>query len=803
MSRVFKAITPLGDSLMFSKLVGREQISRLFEFELEMVSESKSLDLRAMIGKDTSIEIEIQGGGRRYLSAQCVRIAQIGREDRHYLYRATLKPWLWYATVGSNNRIFQEKTAPDIIKEVLGSFPFPFSLRLTASYRTRNYCVQYQESDFNFVSRLMEEEGIYYYFEHASGVHTLILCDGIAAHSPIPGYATIPYIGKDAATLADEEHVDYWEPNFEVVSGDYNTDDYDFTKPKAVLITKEMNPEGHPNDYFPHYEWPGGYKEVADGEHYAKARIEELQAGFERCNGETDARGMAPGYLFTLKSCPRADQNREYLVLGVKYDFKENTYATQEGNRIGTQFRFEANTQPSSVPYRAERLTPRPRTLGPQTALVVGPAGEEIWTDKYSRIKVQFHWDHLGKKNENSSCWIRVASPWAGSKWGMLHIPRIGQEVVVDFEGGDPDYPLITGSVYNADQMPPWGLPEHATASGIKSHSSKEGGQANFNEFRFEDKKDNEQIYLHAERNLDEVVEADHSENVGHDRLSRIGHNETRAVKGHDHTMIGANQSLVVMRDQDVSIHGDQEVSIKGDAVLSVGRNRNTTIGDDAASDTLTVFGDSITDIGGSRKDTVKDKDELIVFGNQHSLILKDRKAVIAGSDTTIVTGDMTSATAKSRSDTVGIKYSLSATERKATIEVLDELEVLGNRSDTIIGARTATVEGVDSLTVGGAQSIDVGGAQTTTVGAAATTNIGAALELTAGATITLTAGGAIAVTAGGVTSITSGGAISITAPAITLNAAVVTCSGVLMATTVITASVVSPAYTPGVGNMV
>ena len=799
MPRVFKAITPLGDSLMFSKLDGREQMSRLFEFNLEMVSESKSLDLRSMIGKDASIEIEIQGGGTRYLSGQCVRMAQIGREDRHYLYRATLKPWLWYATVGSNNRIFQDKTAPDIIKEVLSSFPFPFVPRLTASYRTRNYCVQYQESDFQFVSRLMEEEGIYYYFEHASGVHTLVLCDGIAAHSPLPGYATIPYIGRDAVAMADEEHVDYWEPSFQVVSGDYDSDDYDFTKPKADLITKELNPKGHPNDNFPHYEWPGGYKEMVDGEHYAKARIEELQAGFERCNGETDARGMAPGYLFTLKSCPRADQNREYLVIGVNYEFKENAYATQDGDRLGTAFRFRAESQPSSVPYRAERLTARPRTLGPQTALVVGPKGEEIWTDKYSRIKVQFHWDHLGKKNENSSCWIRVASPWAGSKWGMLHIPRIGQEVVVDFEGGDPDYPLVTGSVYNADQMPPWGLPEHATASGLKSHSSKEGGPANFNELRFEDKKDQEQIYLHAERNLDEVIEADHSENVGNDRLSRIGHNETRAVKGHDHAMIGGQQSLVVMRNQDVSVHGNQEVSIKGKAALSIGINRVSTI---AVNDILTVGANSIGSIGGKRKVGIAGKDQLIVQGDQQAVVFGKRNTMIAGKDTTTAGGAVTYAAALSRTDIVGTKYSLSASMRKATILATDELEVRGTRSDTIVGSRTATVGGSESLTVGGAQDLTVGGAQSTTVGAAASTSIGAAYSLTAGATITLTASGALSITSGGVTSITSGGAISITAPAISLNAAMVTCSGVLMATTVIATSVVSATYTPGAGNI-
>jgi type VI secretion system secreted protein VgrG len=518
MPRIFTAHTPLGpEALKFRRLSGDEAVARLFEFRLECLSPSPALTLNDLLGQDITVEIETQGPGRRYLNGQVSRFALTGREGRYHRYEATLRPWLWYLTRRADCRIFQQQTVPQILDAVFAFYGFPVKKRLTGRYRPWDYCVQYRESDFNFVSRLMEHEGIYYYFEHALGVHTLVLADSLAAHDPFPGYASLPYYPPELTGIPDEEHVSAWRPAEAVSSGRYRYDDYDFTKPAADLMEATRDPKGHPHDGYEVYDYPGEYTELEHGERYVRLRLEALAAERQRAVGDSDARGLAPGYLVTLTRCPRATENREYLVLGASYAFEENPYVTG-GQEDGTTYSVAFTAQPSAVTYRPARLTPKPTVGGPQTAVVVGPKGEEIWTDQYGRVKVQFHWDRLGAKDENSSCWVRVSSPWAGSHFGAVSLPRLGQEVIVDFLEGDPDQPIITGRVYNAQQMPPWALPAHATQSGILTRSSQGGTGANANALRFEDKAGQEQVWLHAERNQDIEVEHDETHWVGNDR---------------------------------------------------------------------------------------------------------------------------------------------------------------------------------------------------------------------------------------------------------------------------------------------
>ena len=513
MTRTFIAHSPMGDQLEFRSLEGSEQISRLFEHRVRMISQSASISAKALLGKDLSIEIdlttEVGGGGKRFISGQVTQFTYIGRDGDFYSYEAVLRPWLWHATRRSDFKIFQFKKVPDIIQEVLGPYGFSIENKLTGSYRTWDYIVQYGETDFNFVSRLMEMEGAYFYFSHSQGSHTLVLADDIGSHSPLPnGPSTIPYYSGDrAAHVHDQDFIDGWSFAEDIASGHFAADDYDFKKPKSILDTKQQQPAGHTEDSRELYEWPGGYTEMGDGENYARVRIEQQKAQRETVQGEGNARNLAPGYLFTFSKYPRGDQNKDYLIEAAYYRFEENVRRSDGAGGAGnasrggldspTSYRLSISAVPKTTPYRSQRTTPKPHTTGPQTAVITGPAGEEIYTDQYGRVKVQFHWDRYGSFDENSSCWIRVSQTWAGSNYGSMHIPRIGQEVIVDFLNGDPDYPIITGRVYNAMQMPAWQLPKHKTQSGIQTNWSKGGGGKNM--LRFEDQKGIEHLELSSD----------------------------------------------------------------------------------------------------------------------------------------------------------------------------------------------------------------------------------------------------------------------------------------------------------------
>ena len=795
--------TPLGSAVWFRQMTGTEALSVPFEFDVVLHSESKTLSLsaNAILGKGVTMKVETETGGVRPIHGICTRFASAGREGDHHVYTAKLRPWLWIASRRTNCKIFQFKTVPDIVKEVLGEYPYVLTPKLTKTYRPWDYCVQYQESDMNFVMRLMEHEGIYFYFEHAVGSHTMVIADDMSCHASLPGKSSIQYVGADAATTNMEEHIDSWLVRGEVDSGTFFTDDYDFEHPKADLKAKSNNPMPHTHSEHEHYEWPGGYVKHADGENYAKTGLEMLEAEHERCQANTNVRTMAPGYRFSMTRCPRSDQNREYLAVAATYFFRDNAQLSTGSGEGDADWGIMVTSQPTTLPYRPQLLTPKPRTHGPQTALVVGPAGEEIYTDKYSRVKVQFYWDRVGKKNENSSCWIRVATPWAGEKWGMIHIPRIGHEVVVDFLGGDPDYPLITGSVYNANLMPPYGLPANMTASGIKSRSTKGGSATDFNEIRMEDKKGQEQLYVHAQRNLDTVVEADESRMVGNDRATRINHDDDRFVGNDDRHVIKGNQTVQIDKDHNTKVKGKQNNTVDKDQSNVVHGAR-----------TQQVDGEHREETGGSHLETVKKDHNFTVNGKENNMILggqnnlaKGRTSIILGDDSFAVSGKTSIMSASGYSVTTGMKYAESCTTRSAMVMATDETTVLGKQTETIGGMRDTTIGGIDKTTVAGAQTSTIGAAHSMTVGAASSVTVGGAITRTAGAAISMTAGAAMSFTAGGVVSVTAGGAVTITAGgAVTITAPVImlVSATVISAGPVITTSVVSPLYTPGIGNI-
>ncbi|PPD31515.1 MAG: type VI secretion system tip protein VgrG [Methylomonas sp.] len=517
--RIASVTTTLGETdLLLYRMTGTEQMSQLFEYELELLSEKNDIDLKGLLGKKITVKLTLSGRNRRIFQGVVTRISLFGMMGRLYYYRATMRPKPWMLTRTSNCRIFSSMSVPDIVKKLLNEHGYAdIENKLTSTYEPREFCVQYRESDFNFISRLMEAEGIYYYFTHTDSQHAMVLCDDISGHA-LPAKQEIQYMPIENQGRRLKEHLHEWRVSEEIQSGSYEHDDFDFEKPKAELKAKANDPGGHESDNKAVYDYPGNYVETALGDQYANVRMQELRAGFEYISAAGNTRSLATGNKFDLNGFPRRDQNQEYIVVSTQIIVQNNGYESYGIPSCEEPYQCSYKVISSKFSFRPPRVSRVPIVQGVQTAVVVGKSGEEIYTDKYGRVKVQFHWDREGNNDENSSCWVRVAQVWAGKQWGAVHIPRIGQEVIVDFLEGNLDRPIITGRVYNADNMPPYALDANKTQSGIKTRSSKDGAAENFNEIRFEDKKGEEELYIHAEKNFTRIVENDDTHKVGFDK---------------------------------------------------------------------------------------------------------------------------------------------------------------------------------------------------------------------------------------------------------------------------------------------
>ncbi|WP_431019646.1 type VI secretion system tip protein TssI/VgrG [Burkholderia cepacia] len=732
MNRVFTLDSPHGDDLKFHTLDGSDELGRLFEFRIEALADSHSLSLKDMLGKPVTVRIEQQDLSTRYLNGIVARASLAGRRaERYYGYELIVRPWLWLATRRSDCRIFQNKTVPEIVQEVLSTYGFPIENHLAETYVPREYCVQYNETDAAFVSRLMEFEGIYYWFRHAEDTHTLMLSDAMSSHTALPGYETIPYIARDRTAIADEEHIDGWLPAQEVSVGKHQTTDYDYTKPRADLSSQKVDPRGHDHDSFASFEWPGGYRDDAPGAHYSRVRLEEQQAEHERASADTDVRGAAPGYLFTLAHCPRADQNREYLIVRCQYRFQENAYASDQGAEAVVHQTMML-VQPSSLPYRSPRDTPRPRTNGPQTATVVGPPGEEIWTDQYGRVKLQFRWDRYGQSNQDSSCWVRVSSPWAGGGFGGVQIPRVGDEVVVDFLNGDPDEPIVTGRVYNGEKMPPWGLPGSATQSGLLSRSSPGGTSEHANAFRFEDKKGAEQLWMHAERNFDAETELDHSLSVGNNHTHTVGNDETMQVKNNRQRSVGQNETVNIGQNRVAQIGANETHGVVGNRTRTVGQNETVTI---AANRDATIGGVHTETVAKGKTETIGEAKTLNV-GQMYQTTSQDMKTLVASAHTEEI-GTRTSTIAKAHTHTVGGEHTVNVganhttnVQHQVLVNAGDQLALVCGMSSIVMKSDgTITIQGVNVASTG-TNTHSVNGKTVTSSATAEHTVEGAVLKL-------------------------------------------------------------------------
>lgn len=558
-NRRIQIITPLGDDvLLLQGFRGQEGISELFHFDLMMHSENRSIDFNSVVGKSATIRIIRPEGKQRFVNGVISSFSQGGSSQTFASYHATLVPWTWLLTRTSDCRIFQNMTAPDIIKKIFDERSFKdYKDKLHGSFTEREYCVQYRETAFNFVSRLMQEEGIFYFFEHTKDKHTLVLSNNPSEFKPCPDQAAARY-DSDYGAGRVEEVITEWSIGQEVRPGKYAVTDFDFEKPTSNLGSTVAGADALK---FEIYDFPGEYKTKDEGESLVGIRMQEEEATRVVVAGASTCRSFTPGYRFKLEDHYRRDLNKDYVLTAVHHTADAGT--NYESGAGGTQLEYfnQFECVPHPTPFRPRRTAPVPVVHGTQTAIVVGPSGEEIYVDKYGRVKVQFHWDREGKYDEKSSCWVRVSQNWAGKRWGAMFIPRVGQEVIVDFIEGDPDRPIITGRVYNGASMPPYALPDEKTKSTVKTYSSKGGG--GFNELRFEDKKGSEQIFIHAEKDKHVRIKHDRKEWIGNDAHLIVKHDQKEEVDGNKH----------------LTVKGDQNEEVKGTVSLKTGQDLQQKVG--------------------------------------------------------------------------------------------------------------------------------------------------------------------------------------------------------------------------------
>jgi len=615
--RLLAIQTPLGkDVLLLRSLKGHEGISQLFHFDAEFLSENHSIAFKDIVGKQVTITLAHAGSDKRYWNGYVSRFVCASRDDNFSYYHAEIVPWLWFLTRTADCQIFQQKTIPEIVKAVFQNHGFQdFQDNTQATYPQREYVVQYRETAFNFVSRLMEEYGIFYYFEHGQSSHKLIMADKPSVHKNCPVQYKVRFDHSPNVIVWDEDLVRSWLVEEELRPGKYALTDYNFQTPNTSLMANiQTVDEIGGNTNYEIYDYPGIYTKKSEGDDTTKVRMQEEETLHQIVAGTGNCRSFASGYKFHLDGHSRRDMNGDFLLTEINHFASVGeSYVSARENK-DENYTNEFKCIPLDVPFRPQRLTPKPIVQGPQTAVIVGPSGEEIYPDKYSRVKVQFFWDRLGKRDENSSCWIRVSQPWAGKVWGAINIPRIGQEVIVEFLEGDPDRPIITGRVYNADQMPPYALPDNMTRTTFLTRSSKGGSASNFNELRFEDKKGDEQIFMNAEKDMDWRVEKESREYVG------------------------ANRHLIIKSSQFESVDGDKQTQVKGKHIEDITGDTSIHI---AAKHMEKVDSDESVQIGGNRKEQVTNNESITIgqsrkvqIGQNDSItISQNRNAQIGGND--------------------------------------------------------------------------------------------------------------------------------------------------------------------------
>ncbi|MEN6320472.1 MAG: type VI secretion system tip protein TssI/VgrG [Syntrophaceae bacterium] len=638
-NRMLQIETVLGaDRLILTSVTSTDAISAPFSYWLDLISESRDIAPEDLIGTDVTFSITLANGQQRYYNGIVNRFMRAestrrgGDEVMFYAnYKAEVVPWLLSLSRNSNCRIFQNKTVPQIIEQIFRDRSVTdYEMSLSADYPTREYCVQYRESDYDFIYRLMSYEGIFYFFTHEDGSHRMVIADSGQSVDSCPNQETARFSPVATTGVSEEDVVTDLQNTASPLSGRYVVNDYNFKTPNADLSAQVDSTCSYGQTSDEIYDYPAVYTVKADGDRIVNIRIQQQEVRAKTISGISNCRAFACGTKFGLEEHPDSGMNIDYLLTSMHIVTSEPAGDTEQFGTAVYENRFTCI--PMEVPFRPPLIKTKQSVPGIQTAFVVGPQGEEIYTDKYGRIKVQFHWDRLGQKNENSSCFMRVAQTIAGASFGHVFIPRIGQEVIISFIEGDPDRPVVTGCLYNEINMPPYSLPGEKTKSTVKTNSSLGGG--GFNEFRFEDKKGSEEIYLQGEKDWNILIKNDKSQTIGHDETLAVGNNRTKTVGvnqsetigqnktinvGMDHTeMIGKNMTLTVTLNKTETVGVNTAETIGAAKELSIGANYQVSVGavmneDVGGQKTVGVAKDSYEKIGGNKTvDVAKDSSEKV-----------------------------------------------------------------------------------------------------------------------------------------------------------------------------------------------
>ncbi|MDQ0014584.1 type VI secretion system secreted protein VgrG [Variovorax boronicumulans] len=769
--------SPANGELMFWRIVGHEALARPSTYELTVLSKNRALDAKDILGRafDVVIGFQDKDGGvhERHCQGHAVRFERTGHVGRHFEYRIGLRSWFWLLCKRINSRILQDKKVLEVLDAVFEDSPIKRFKKTKAgnvigTHNPRRYCVQHQESDYQFLSRLLEDEGIYYWFDAHDAPGTMHLSDASdIAHDKLPVEGTLHHVASDT-TEARYNEISRWVSARQFDTGTYASQDSNFKSIKKKLEAAGGAPDKHELAEFEAFEFAGGYFSGGDADDKGKLRGEEIVARRQRHWALTTWPDVAAGRSFTFEGDPDGARDGDYVIAACTFVASHPGYESiphsvprmpieralrealdDDAVNAGARPALEAliasapalrtdpqgtsafliTALPIDVPFRPPRLTPRVVMPGPQSAIVVGPAGEEIHADDFGRVKVHFHWDRYDKSDEKSTCWVRVSQPWAGKGWGGYFIPRIGQEVIVDFLNGDPDRPIIVGRVYNDDQPIPFG--SH-TQSGFRTRSTPKGSASNCNEFRFEDKKGSEQVYLHAEKNQDIEVENDETHWVGHDRTKTIDHDETTHVK-HDRTetvdnnetiTIGVDRSEQVGNNETIAIGVNRTETVGSNETISIGSNRTITVG---ASETATVALQRTHTVG---------INETITVGAAQEITVGAMQAVTVGASQTINVG-------ANQSSSIGANRSVDVGANLSTNVGADE-------SRTVGGGRTTSVGKDDALSVGKNLVIEAGDSISITTGSASITMKKDGTIVIKGKDITIDASGKINAKASG-----------------------------------------------------
>ena len=711
-NRLIAIESPLGaDVLLLAGLRGVEGISTLFNFELELLSENHGIHFADIVGEKVTLSIYLADGSQRYFNGIISRFChgrgggETGTDTRFSSYNATMVPWFWLLTRTADSRIFQNKNIPDIIEQVFSDQGFSdYSLRLHGSYEPREYVVQYRETDFNFISRLMEEEGIHYFFEHEKVKHVLVLADSPAENKPCPRQEEARYEISGSGN-EQEDVLTQLEVMQQIRSGKYSLNDFNFKTPGTDLVVSVNSRVKLGPGEREIYDYPGEYARRNEGDRLANIRLEEEEARITTIRGDSRCRSFTSGCRFRLQDYFRDDMNqKEFLLTRIIHEVKLRDSFEGSG-AAGSKTGMQAYTNtfeciPHEVPFRPRRQTVKPVVEGVQTAIVVGPSGEEIYTDEFGRVKVQFHWDREGKKDENSSCWIRVSQLWAGAGWGAMWIPRLGHEVIIDFVEGDPDRPIITGRVYHGSNMPPYKLPDEMTKSTIKSDSSKGGGGSN--ELRFEDKKGGEEIFLHGQKDWNIVIENNKTQSVGVNESLSVGNNRTKTVGVDQSETIGKNKTIAVGIDHTEMIGANKTMTVGANHTENIGANMTLTVG---SNQTETIAINCAETIGVAKELTIGAAYQVTVGAAMNETVGAAKAVEVGASSTLLVGKDMSVKVAKNSSHNA----------KKITIEADDEITIktgkaminMKKNGDIVISGKKITIKGSGDVVIKGSKILE------------------------------------------------------------------------------------------------